>query len=434
MAWLTILFVAALAGYIILETYGKKLYEGFAIIPRRTFDEEPGWSRDLRYTSAFANVQGLEVAGDFCRALVRKNDPKSLHVACALAAREGMDPMEYHGRAVGDGFIMSRDDYWKVVTNSGRTDYCRIMQDPDTELWYSGCAVAGPRELGPREIHDVSPPPYIKSLIEAYESALAWYRWQDDEIDYTNKSAIEVHGKPIFPSLLRPLKTRGLQLNRDPDIPMNDILRWGERQTLMLDQVIMPNQIRAISFWIWWDSFEKNSRVLECSNGPAKKDLVWLGVEGGGPPVVPAPLVIQQAAEVRPDHYAVQNRQVEDVVPCIPDLDKSVGNYVFEIWDKDQRIMRLRGPASAKTNEWQHVIVTTTDTTTWWPTWQLWVNGTLCAEKKDGRSIPALTLKNNMIGQFRGCIQDFRIYKKPMGPEQIKTTMAFAKPLLHPNP
>jgi hypothetical protein len=340
-----------------------------------------------------------------------------------------MDTMEYHSPTVGEGFKMSRDDYWKSI-GTKRTDYCRILQD-DTDQWYAGCAVAGPNGLGPREIRDVCPPSSIKALLDAYESSLTWYRWQDDAIDYSKKSSIEIHGSPVFPTLLKPIKTRGVQFNRDPEKPMTDFLRWGECETLILDQEIRPNQIRAICFWVWWDSFEKGSRIMECSNG-SMQDLVWIGVEGGGPGLPPAPIVVKQAAEVRPDHYLVLNPLPEPVM--IPVNEVAEASYVFEIWDKDQRIMRLRAPNSARTNEWQHVTLTTTDTKNWWPTWELWINGNLVDKKIDGRSIPALTLKKNMIGKFRGCMQDFRVYKKSLDAKSIQTAMSFAKPLLHPSP
>jgi len=422
--WATIIIITVLAAYIVSELVGTKLTEGFGTAIRSDIgdQEEIGWTRDLRYTATFANVQGLDIAGDFCRA-VSKGNPDTLQIACALANRQGMDTLEYRSKSVGEGFRMSRDDYWKVT--NGKSDYCRILNDDG--LWFSSCAVSSRAGIGPKEFRDTEPPTYIKSLLGAYEGALTWYRWQDDKDDVTNKSAIEIHGSPIFPSMIKPIKTRGLQLNRSPD--SDDFLVWGEKETLILDQDIKPNQIRAICCWVWIDTIEKAGSILNCSNG--KEDLVRLGVESGGPYIPPAPLKVAQAIEVRPDHYLIQKKPTQES-DCVG-RDETGGSFSFEIWDKEQRLMRLRAPAVE--NQWQHVVVTTTDLTSWWPTWQIWIDGILIDEKKNGRAIPALSLKNNLIGKgLKGCIQDFRVYAKPMTPAKIKSAMAFAQPLLHPSP
>ena len=110
--------------------------------------------------------------------------------------------------------------------------------------------------------------------------------------------------------------------------------------------------------------------------------------------------------------------------------------YVFEIWDEEQRIMRLESPmGAAVVGQWQHVVVTTTDDTAWWPEWQMWIDGVLVASRTDGRLSPALELSQNFIGRgVRGCLQDFRIYKAHLSPERVKATMSFSKDKLHPLP
>ena len=444
---MTYVVLGILAVYIISETIGKKLHEGFSSARRTDIGpvsegwthEETGWIRDLRYAESYTNVQGLDIAGDFCRAVHKNGKPETLHIACALANRDGMDTMEYHSRTVGEGFRMSRDDYWKAASGSHSTDYCRVLQDHDTGEWFAGCAVASKAGIGPREIRDTSPPEFIKKLLDAYKDVVTWYRWQDDAEDYSKKSVLEVRGNPVFPELVKPIKTRGLQLNRWPQAsqeageaapPLLDSLGWGEPQTLTLDQDIKPNQIRAICFWVWFDTLTDNPRVLECSNGA--EDLVWIGAESGGLPIKPAPLAVQQAAEVRPEDYRVMNPESP---PAISDESRAVsGTFVFEIWDKQQRLMRLKSP-TATAGQWHHVAVTTTDSTTWWPTWSMWINGSRVAEKVEGRSIPAIALANNVIGKnMRGCLQDFRVYRAPMTETKIRNAMEWSKPLLHPMP
>jgi len=109
---------------------------------------------------------------------------------------------------------------------------------------------------------------------------------------------------------------------------------------------------------------------------------------------------------------------------------------VFEIWDEEQRLVRLAGPQGlARMNQWQHVAVTTTNIDSWWTTWQLWVDGTMVATKTDSRLSPAIQLTQNFIGRnVRGCLQDLRIYNKPLYEEKLQAAIAWSKPKLHPNP
>jgi hypothetical protein len=114
----------------------------------------------------------------------------------------------------------------------------------------------------------------------------------------------------------------------------------------------------------------------------------------------------------------------------------ATGRYFFEIWDEESRIMRLDAPmSSARTDRWQHVAVTTTDATAWWPTWQFWIDGRLVSEKTDGRLSPAMEIAENFIGKnVRGCIQDFRMYSKPLTADKLLSTIRFSKGRLHPLP
>jgi hypothetical protein len=450
MNWPVIVVLVLLVGYIVSETVGGKLKEGFAV-PRRSdigriedgWAEEAGYVRDLRYTEGFTDIQGHGVAADFCRAVARRGDPDSLHIACALGTRDGMDTMEYKSMTLREGFRMSRDDYFRAgASNKGRMDYCRILKDRETGEWHSSCAIAGRTGFKADEERDTIPPPAIRDLLEAYDGILTWFRWVDDEIDYAENADVESHGRAEFPSLLRPVVSRGLQLNRhaaaarvahQPAPPLRDYLRWGEKGALTLDQAIPPRQIRAISFWIWWDAFEKGARVIECSGG-GKKDLMWLGVEGGGHELVPA-RAAGAAQELRPDVIQSVGQLTEPAAVLAQPLAKAA-TYVFEIWDEEQRLMRLASPmGSARTDRWQHVAVTVTDGQAWWPTWQMWIDGNLVATKTDGRLSPALELTQNFIGRgVRGCIQDFRVYSKPLTEDKLQTAIAWGRPHLHPLP
>ena len=450
MNWTVILVLALLVGYIVSETVGSTLKEGFATPLRTDVSEEVGgYRRDERYTASFVDIQGIGVATDFCRAVYRATDPDSLRISCALGQREGMNTMEYNSLTKREGFRFSRDDYWTQRKGHNRMDYCRILKDADTGEWYSSCAVTSHDGFKKKEERDANPPLAIQGLLEAYEGIMTWFRWQDDRDDYAQTAAFSVHGSPVWPTLLKPEVTRGLQLNRwpaasqeagEPAPPIRDFLRWGEAGTFELNQAIQPRQIRAIAFWVWWDAFEKGALIMECKNpsrSTSKMDRIALGVEGGGPDL-PGIHEAKPAQELRPDVVQAIGQMTEPSSPSElrPATPSKAATYFFEIWDQEQRIMRLNGPmGSAKTGAWQHVAVTTTDATAWWPTWQMWIDGVMVSEKTDGRLSPAMELKENYIGtSVRGCIQDFRMYSTPMIPGKINAAISWGKPKLHPMP
>lgn len=460
MNWVLAIVLGLLVIYLVSETsYGRAAAEGFAV-PRRSdiglsrdgWGEQGLWERDLRYSEAFVDIAGRGVAADFCRAVRRRGDAGTLQMACALGTRDGMDTMEYTSPTAAQGFRFSRDDYWRRGA-SGRQDYCRILKDTDTGEWFAGCAIAGPDGFKKGEMHDANPPAAITDLLQAYEGTMVWWRWRDDEDDYAGNDVVaEAHGAPRSPTVLRPEKTRGLEFNRwpaaaqaalEPAPPLRDYLRWGERGTLSLHDKVAPRQIRAIAVWVFWDAVEKGATIVEASNG-RKKDLIRLFVEGGGPDLPAAPPVAAHATEVRPSHRLAigqltqpnQQRPVQANPVPIPTPIEQSGAYVFEIWDDEQRLMRIEsGAGTVVANQWQHVVVTTTDSTTWWPTWQMWIDGVLVAEKRDGRLSPAMELTQNYIGRgLRGCLQDFRVYREAMTPAKIEAAIAWSKPVLHPTP
>ena len=454
--WPAIIVLVLLAGYVLSEA--MKVTEGF-VVPRRTdiglasegWTEETGWERDLRYSETFVDIQGLGVASDFCRAVAKTNKPESLHMSCALGTREGMNTMEYNGPTVAEGFRFSRDDYWRAsdsIRKAKRMDYCRILRDPVTEEWIPVCSLAGPTSFGKEEIIDATPPSSIQLLLEAYEGALVWFRWIDDQQDYIGNASFLKKGEAVFPTMLKPVVSRGLQLNRWPQAaqdtgiqapPLQDYLIWGEKGTHELHQAIPPRQLRAFAFWVWWDGFEKDARILESYNldehGKGKQDRLIIGVDGGGTELHPT-LKTRPAAEVRPELIHALGQLTEPAAIAAQPRPSQKATYFMEIWDQENRIMRLDGPMdSAKTGQWQHVAFTTTNSDDWWPTWQLWIDGAMVGERQDGRLSPAMTLVANTIGRnMRGCLQDFRVYRTSMTPAKIKAAAVWNKKRLHPLP
>ena len=181
--------------------------------------------------------------------------------------------------------------------------------------------------------------------------------------------------------------------------------------------------------------------VWKSVNTVQRKDRFAIGIDGGADILDPAPISLSRtppAQELSPELIQSIGQPTEP--PLRPPSQKhkqtQTATYFFEIWDEEQRIFRINAPmGSARTNEWQHVVLTTTDATAWWPTWQLWINGVVVAEKKDGRLSPAMVLRDNFIGRgVRGCLKDFRVYNAPMTKDKIVEAIAWSKPRLHPNP
>jgi hypothetical protein len=473
MNWSLWIVIGMILAWILSEStlIWKPLAEGF-ITPQRSdiglstdgWGEDTGYQRDLRFTEAWVDLQGTGNMIDFCRAVQRTNQPDSRRMTCALGLRDGMSNREWAGPSTEEGFKWSRDDYWRPPASKGkRTAYCRILKDsqPDSKVKDTGefasfCAVAGMDGFRAGDERDTSPPPAIQSLLRAYQNALLWWRWQDDDGDYVDNAVYERHGEPIPPSEGAPLRTtaaRGFQFNRwstadqqslTPKPPLTDYLRWGEAGVLSLDQIIPPRQIRAFAAWIWWDAVEAGAAIWESTNGGSngKKELVRLFAEGGGPDL-PALPSWRPAQEVRPDVIQAVGQLTEPVVEplqhfsALPSQPLSQNaTYVWEIWDIDGRLVRLEsGPSSLKAGTWQHVVVTTAEEVSWWPRWQLWLDGELKAEARDSRAIPAMSLSQNFLGRgFRGCIQDVRMYSVPMTAAKIKEAKEWSGARLHPQP
>lgn len=465
--------------WIISESWSsvRPILESFVAPPRADtgfaadgWGEDSGYERDLRFTEGFVDVRGAGRPIDFCRAVQRVKQPDTRRIVCALGTRDGLSTREWAGPSTQEGFRWSRDDYWRPpAKQGGRSAYCRILKDTNgTNEFSSFCTVAGPDGFrrGPDE-HDAQPPPAIQKLLQSYSGALVWWRWQDDDGDYTDNTIYEVHGDPIPPSEGAPIRTtaaRGFQFNRWPPAlqdagesaapPIRDYLRWGESSntgttgtadttgSLDLDQIVPPRQIRAFAAWIWWDAIEAGAAIWESSNG-GKRELVRLFAEGGGL-ALPGIAPVRQAEEVRPEVIAAIGQLTEPATVGIPTgyttsepkpLSQTA-SYIFEIWDTDGRLVRLEsGAGTLKARQWQHVVITTADATAWWPTWQIWIDGVLMAEMKDGRAIPAMTLTQNYLCRgFRGCIQDVRFYNEPLTQTRIRAAKEWSGAKLHPQP
>ena len=114
-----IAFITIIVLYELYKTYFIR--EGFAdgidsryfgkFFPRRSdvvldqIEEQDGYVRNLRYSQAYVDIQGLKTnKSDICRVVEKPGSPESAMVVCALGGNEGMDTFAFRSPTVGSGF------------------------------------------------------------------------------------------------------------------------------------------------------------------------------------------------------------------------------------------------------------------------------------------------------------------------------------------
>jgi len=132
-------------------------------------DEQSGYTRDIRYTAVYADVQRLGQEHDFCRMVVPTGgSDKDLFFACALGGTEGLTTIQYKTPAVKDGFEISRDDYMNDVLKEGRVGYCRILKT-GADTFEAKCNPAGDYSFQSKmAIHRITSRPCLHFIVELY--------------------------------------------------------------------------------------------------------------------------------------------------------------------------------------------------------------------------------------------------------------------------
>jgi len=447
--------------------------------------EENGWIRNPRYSEAYADVQGLGYKADFCRVVEKKDDPESRIVACALAGQEGLDSLTYRTDSARNGFKFSRDDYYRDVNGDKKDDYGRIlkMDLAPKDRWEARVVLASlARFRTGMEITDTSPPPDIADLLWFFEGSMVWFRWFDDMVDYSENARLQLSGRASVDETPRATQTKGLQLNRLPDgnpddeyakcsdvKPLADqYLVMGENQAMELDTKIQIRELRGFCVWAYFDDFSNNARIFDFGNGAGKSN-VFLGIEGRGPSPVsghalgprpgptnevcsrnPAvevlPLDYLKTSDANVDEFECRGlEKVTDTYPPdeAPQTLPDKANLMFEIWDTEQRKMRIKVLQCIPKRKWVHIALTTTDQSAFRPTWHVYINGAKVFEQPDGHMPLTSLLTQNYIGRsnwegvssqyldaderFRGALFDFRMYRTPMSVSKIKRTVEWGK-------
>ena len=445
--------------------------------------EEGGWIRNPRYSEAYVDVQKLGYKADFCRVIEKEGNPDTRIVACALAGQEGLDSFTYRTDSARNGFRFSRDDYYRDVNGDGKDDYGRIlkMEVAPHDRWEARVVLAGlARFKSGMELTDTSPPPDIADLLWFYESSMVWFRWFDDMLDYSENARLQVSGRAAVDETPRRTTTKGLQLNRlsstDDDVkPLAEqYLVVGENPAMELDTKVQIRELRAVCLWAYLDEFSNNARFFDFGNGAGKSN-VFLGIEGRGPSAVsgatlgPRPGPTNEvcsrnpAVEVLPLDYLktsdadvdnLECRGLEEVTDTYPP-DEAPGksadkaNLMFEIWDTEQRKMRIKVLQCIPKRKWVHIALTTTDHAAFRPTWHVYIDGVKVFEQLDGHMPLTSLVTKNYIGKsnwegvssqyldaderFRGALFDFRMYRAPMSAAKIKRSFEWGAARLAKN-
>lgn len=441
-------------------------------------DEPDGWIRNLKYFEGYMDIQNLGYKADFCRVVEKENMPESRILACALAGQEGLDSLTYRTESTRSGMKFSRDDYIRDVNKDGRDDYGRILKvsPSPNDRWEAKVVIAGlTRFRQSAELTDNEPPPNIAELLWFYEGIMVWYRWFDDMLDYGENTQIKIAGKMSVDETPQRTVTLGLAMNRLPAVsedvkpPSEQFLKIGENSQLEFDTIVQLRQLRCVSVWAYFDEFTNNARIFDFGNGAGKNNIL-LGIEGkgnvpqafgmlGAQPSSNAKVCNTRAAvEVSPQNYLsssdanvdewtcpgpepVDTTFDDDTVPVL--VGETKANLLFEIWDINQRKMRIRVLDAIPLKKWVHICATTTNGDLFRPVWQIYIDGVKMYEEKDGHMPLTSYTTNNYIGRsnweevsasfqnpderFRGALFDFRMYRIPMSVAKLKSTLVWGQ-------
>jgi hypothetical protein len=146
--------------------------------------------------------------------------------------------------------------------------------------------------------------------------------------------------------------------------------------------------------------------------------------------------------------FATQPRRLPPsrVVPWQPKQLTSKATFLYEVWDKQQRKMRVKIDGVIPKQTWTHIAVTAVELDSLRPTIKVYINGEDVYTKASGFLPQASTTSNNYLGKsnwsndtsqyenkdelFRGSLFDVRGYRTPMNAAKIQATYKWGKGLL----
>lgn len=418
-------------------------------------EEEEGYIMDPRYYHDYDDVQGFDGQTDYCRMVMPVGgDDKDKFFACALAGTEGLSSTSYRTPSVRQGLRLGRDDYMRDIQGRGLASYCRILKDNDGQF-KALCNVGDVTRFkdGPL-VPDNNPPASMDRLLRMYSGCTAWLRFHDDMVDYAeNLHVSKAGGITIDEKSVSPGSASGLYFNG-----ISGFLRIGDNPQLEFGNRIMLRNTRAFMTWIKFDEFTNNAHVFDFGDG-AGNNNVWLGIIGrgssasgsdsvkspllcGGDSTVPAgPSGAQYVPEMTAQKF-LENDLTScsgfTVTPVEPEpvRQMAVGAtdgattqtapMVYEIWDREDRKMRVEIPQFFMKGVWTHVCVAALGDDPYRPDVGFYRNGKLLHVQPNAWLPQKNETSKNYLGRsnwidvsdpyanaselFKGSLYDFRMY------------------------
>jgi len=443
--------------------------------------EDSDYIRDTRYFNDYADVTRIGVDYDFCRVVANKREPDNQFFACALAGTDNLESTKFRTRGTKDGFQLSTDDYMRDINGDGRADYCRIITWPADGSWQPVCVRATDWGFDPQEVVDGSPPTDIATLLTFYQGCEMWFRFDNTIADTLGSAKASLAGGIAIDETPHQDMTYGLVFNG-----VSQYLRISDSPSLTLGLLVPLRAVRAVMMWVRFDEFTNNAKIFDFGNGKGK-DNFFLGILGKGDPPASAsdgmrpstvqcsddtsatatiptgPSGAQAVEEMSPqDLLATTEANVNDyecsgfnVIPrkmqkSSPHAEKVGGNakassatLIYEVWDKEQRRMRLKVNGVIKRGEWTHICVTTTNGDAFRPDMAIFVNGRQVLMRSSGFLPSTNTMANCYIGKsnwannisqyenrdelFKGSMYDFRMYSAAVSKEFIGNSITWGK-------
>jgi len=444
------------------------------LVPRRgdigPEQEQDGYRYDKHYFSGYVDVQRFGADTDYCRMVQKGSDIQSKFLACALGGTENLTSVGFRTISVKDGFRLSRDDYMRDIDGDGRADYCRILKEGDE--FQPMCLLATESRFSKKDTIDTKPPADIVSLLNMYNGCVFWLRLRDDMIDYIQNLHVSKAGNiMVEEDPPKPPVTLGLPFNGT-----NQYLRIGDDSYLNFGNDIQLRNLRAIQLWVKFEEFTNNAHVFDFGNG-AGIDNVWMGIlhrgnitmdtsvgdsapklsydSGPQPEDTTTPQKLMETTGANVEEYTCQGFTVSPKPSkhTVPNSVKANNNTLattadmcYEIWDSQQRKMRIIVPSVFIKETWTHITITAEGSDAFRPNIVVYVNGEKRFVEESGWLPQNNTTEKNYIGKsnwtnvtsqygnrdelFKGSIFDFRGYKVPLAPSLIKESYLWGKKLL----
>ena len=401
--------------------------------------------------------------------------------ACALGGTDQLSSTRYRTKSKIQGLVMSRDDYMNDL-GDGRDSYCRIVKI-DATTFQTRCNLAEDEKFRDKMTGDPNPPKDIQELLYQYDGILFWLRLRDDMVDYAQNLTITTAGNLTIDEA-PPLRELTLNARTLVFNGIDQFLRIGDNQDLEFGNTVDLRYMRTFSAWVYFDEFTNNAHIFDFGNG-AGKDNVFLGIIGRGSESVQSDLTVRRRVgvcdddvnAVLPDSPSGAQR-VELVTPeelmkttsanvddytCVkPEIygrtmppiqpksalphDARYADLVYEIWDTQQRKIRIQVANFFPLRKWTHVVLTATSRDPVRPDLNIYKDGVL-AHTEAAAWLPQNTyLTHNYIGKsnwanvtdpyenadelFKGAMFDIRAYQTPMPQKKVDLTYKWGKQMI----